>query len=52
MDSSNLDEEFKMTLSWESSNNLNVVIILDGFIEFIYRDQSKVSKEIKQMIFV
>jgi len=50
--SSNLDEEFKMTLSWESSNHFNVVIIQDGFIAFIYRDQNQVNPEMKQMIAV
>lgn len=52
MPSSNFDEEFKMTISWESSNHFNVVIIQDGFIAFIYRDQSQVSLEMKQMISV
>jgi len=36
----NYDEEFKMTLSWESSNHFNVVIIQDGTFAFIYRDHS------------
>jgi hypothetical protein len=49
---SNLDEEFKMTLSWESSNHFNVVIIQDGTVVFIYRDQNEVSSDMKQMIAV
>ncbi len=41
-----------MTLSWESSNHFTVVIIKDGSVIFMYRDQNIVDLEMKKMIAV
>ena len=51
-DKSNLDEEFKMTLSWEESNHFTVIIIKDGSVIFMYRDPTVVDLEMRKMIAV
>ena len=34
----NLEEEFEMTLSWESSNHFIEIVIEDGSLIFVYKD--------------
>ena len=34
----NLEDEFEMTLSWESSNHFTEIVIEDGSLIFVYKD--------------
>jgi hypothetical protein len=52
MQSRYLHEDLKITLSWESLNDFNVVIIYDSFIAFIYRNKNYVCPKMKKMIAV
>ncbi len=49
-DKSNLDEEFKMTLSWELSNHFTTIIIKDGSVIFMYKDPTSIDLEMRKMI--
>ena len=38
----NLDVEYEMTLSWESSNHFTEIVIEDGSLLFVYKDPREV----------
>lgn len=47
-----LDDQFKVGLSWDSSNHFNLVVVEDGSVMFIYRKPDSVPESVKKLIYI
>lgn len=48
----NLQQQFQVGLSWESSNHFNIIFIEDGSVSFIYKNADDIPPNIKNLIYI